>query len=324
MLDKIDVRIPYSADFQPRFRFSAGEVSYEGISSPLRRSMYYAGTCDLRPFGMDAILHMSLKFGKWKNSRKLELLNTGSKSLRQMASLIQRVFVVDPDDLKLMRADFASDLDGITIAAAYGSTRVKFKRSADAIGETDYETVGGQRLEYFRYGKSPNCFRVYDKPAECKARFRALLKKSNPDAEPPTFEELFGFAPDAIRTRFERQTGGRGIPQTLSTFGQLRNAAEFNPFSRLEVIPDSFPFPDPKVVGAALSLKLAGVHSFVERYGFQQARATLNCKGNVKRWVDKYCEYVEQARSESPLTVERILESYQASVTRQIEDKVAA
>jgi hypothetical protein len=324
MLDKVDVRIPYSADFRPGFHFFSADVRYEGKSSPKRRSMYYAAGCDLRPFGMDAILHTSLKFGKYKHSHKLELLSTGGKSIRQMHELIRSVFEVDPDSLQLMRADFASDLDGVTLAAAYESTRVKFKRSANSIGELDYETVGRQKLEYFRYGKSPNCFRVYDKPAECKARFPALLKASNPDAEPPTFEELFGFAPDAIRTRFERQTGARGIPNTLSTFGQLRKAAEFNPFSRLEIVPNSFPFPDPQRIGVARSLKLVGINSFIERYGYQQARACLNCDRNAKRQFDEYSEYVEQTRTESPLTVERILESYRASVSRQIDGAIAA
>jgi hypothetical protein len=324
MLDKIDVRIPYSADFRLGFRFFSADVRYEGKSSPKRRSMYYAASCDLRPFGMDAILHTGLKFGKWKNSHKLELLSTGGKSLGQMHELIRSVFDVDPDSLQLMRADFASDLDGITLAAAYGSTRVKFKQSANSIGELDYETVGRRKLEYFRYGKSPNCFRVYDKTSECKARFPAFLKASGPNAEPPTFEKLFGFAPDAIRTRFERQTGGRGIPKTLSTSGQLRKAAEFNPFSRLEIVPDSFPFPDPQKIGVARSLKLVGTHGFIERYGYQQARACLNYDRNAKRQFDEYNEYVEQARIESPLTVERILESYRASVSRQIDDEIAA
>lgn len=324
MLDKIDVRIPYSADFRPGFRFFSADVRYEGKSSQRRRSMYYAAGCDLRPFGMDAILHMSLKFGKYKNSHKLELLSTGSKSIRQMHELIRSVFDVDPDSLQLMRADFASDLDGVTLAAAYGSIRVKFKQSANAIGELDYETVGRRRLEYFRYGKSPNCFRVYDKPAECRARFPALLKTSNPDAEQPTFEDLFGFPPNSIRTRFERQTGGRGIPKTLSMFGQLRRAAEFNPFSRLEIVSNSFPFPDPQKIGVARSLRLVGINRFIERYGLQQARACLNCDRNAKRLMDDYSEYVEQASAKSPLTVERILESYRASVSRQIDSAIAA
>ncbi len=322
MLDKIEVRVPYSAGFQRGFRFFAGEVRYDKASTPIRRSMHYTGSCDLRPFGIDAILHMNLKRGKKRRSHKLELLHTGGKSLRQMHELIQRVFCVDPDVLELMRVDFASDQDGVTIAHAYGSVRVKFKRSANAIGELDYETVGGRRLEYFRYGKSPNCFRVYDKPAECKARFPSLLKLSNPDAEPPTFDDLFGFPPDTVKTRFERQAGGKGIPQVLSRFGQLRNAADFNPFLKLEIIPNSFPFPDPKVFGVARSLKLAGIHSFIERLGFQQARATLNCDRNVKRLIDDYSRYLEETRSTSQLSVDAILESYRKSVMQQIDGSV--
>src|SRR5215472_9420200 len=95
---------------------------------------------------------------------------------------------VNPDELQLMRIDFASDLNGVTLSHAYSAIRVKFKRSATARGELDLETVGGKRLEYFRYGTAPNCVRVYDKPAECMARYPGLLKRSNPDAEPPTFE----------------------------------------------------------------------------------------------------------------------------------------
>lgn len=322
MLDKVEVRVPHSVGFRPGFRFLSGEVRYGGISSPIRRSMHYAGTCDLRPFRIDAILHANFRWGKGRKNHKLEILSTGSKSLRQMGDIIHRAFDVEPDCLELMRLDFASDLDGVTLAAAYGAVRVKLKRSADAIGELDYETVGKRRLEYFRYGKSPNCFRVYDKPAECMARFQTLLKAANPEAELPTFEDLFGFASNAIRTRFERQAGGGRIPEALSTFGRLRNAAEFNPFSALEIIPDSFPFPDPKIVGVARSLKLAGVQAFIERYGYQQARACLNPERNAKRLMDDYREYMEQFPAESCLTVDRIVQSYLRSVARQIDGTV--
>jgi len=200
----------------------------------------------------------------------LELLHSGGKSLRQMSKIIGTVFDVEPAEMHLMRIDFAADMDGIPVAHLYGSVRVKFKRSTDAIGEFDYEVVGGRKLEYFRYGKSTSCLRVYDKPAECMARFQALLKRSNPDAEPPSFADLFGSPPNTVRARVERQAGGGRIPETLSTFGQLRNAASFNPFQNVEITPNTFPFPDPQRVGVSNSLKLAGIHCFVEKYGINR------------------------------------------------------
>jgi hypothetical protein len=179
MLDKVENRVPYGVNFRPGFSFFSGHVRFEGLSTPINRSIHYTGTVDLRPFGIDAIVHMHLRRGKTRGSHKLELLATGGKSLRQMRALARRIFDVDPDELPLMRVDFASDLDGVTLSQAFGSIRVKYKRSTDSIGELDFETVGKQRLEYFRYGKSPNCVRVYDKPAECMARFLGLVKRCN-------------------------------------------------------------------------------------------------------------------------------------------------
>ena len=321
MLDKVEVRIPFSAGFRSEFRFVLQELQYAGLSSIVKRSQHYAGTCDLRPFKLDAILHISFK-RKGLRNHKLEILHSGRKSLRQMEQIISSVFDLDPSEMRLMRIDFAADMDGIPVSHMYGSVRLKFKRSLDAIGEFDYEIVGGRRLEYFRYGKSPNCLRVYDKPAECMARFQALLKHSNPDAELPSFADLFGFPPNTIRARVERQAGGGRIPETLSTFGQLRDAANFNPFLNVEITPNSFPFPDPHHVGVSLSLKLAGIHSFIEKYGYQQARATLNCDRNAKRLMDDYKEYLNGSLASSNLTVASIVNSYQGSVARQIDGSI--
>jgi hypothetical protein len=239
-----------------------------------------------------------------------------------MGDVIAKVFDVDPAEMRLTRADFAADLDGIAVPFLYDSLRVKYKRSLDAIGELDYETVGGRRLEYFRYGRSPNCLRIYDKPAECMARFKALLKHSNPDAEPPTFEDFFGFPPDAVRARVERQAGGGRIPQDLSTFGQLCNAGDFNPFENVEIIPNTFPYPDPKQFGAARTAKIIGIHTLIHKHGYQQARAMLNCDGNGKRLLDEYSGYVHSVRDSVELQVQDIVDSYRRSVTRQIDGTI--
>jgi len=61
MLDKIEVRIPFGAGFKKEFRFLPGELRYAGVSSIVRKSQHYAGTCDLRPFSLDAILHLNFK-----------------------------------------------------------------------------------------------------------------------------------------------------------------------------------------------------------------------------------------------------------------------
>jgi hypothetical protein len=62
-------------------------------------------------------------------------------------------------------------------------------------------------------------------------------------------------------------------------------------------VPNDFPFPDPKECGVALSLKLAGIHSFIKQYGYQQARAALNLDRNAKRLFDDYKQYLESSRA---------------------------
>lgn len=321
MLDKIEVRVPYYAGFRPEFRFLKSELKYAGFGSPVRKSQHYAGVCDLTSFGLDAIVHVNLKRNDHRN-HKLELLRTGRKSLAQMAGIIDKVFAIDPHDLDTMRLDFAADLDDIPVSHLHGSLRVKFKRITDGIGKTEYEIVGGKQLQYVRFGKAPNCLRFYDKQAECMARFPKLLKRSNPDAEPPSFEDLFGFPPTAVRTRVERQAGSTGIPDELSKFGQLYDAAEYNPFAQLELVPNSFPFPDPKQCGVANSLKLAGLRCFIQKFGFQQARAALNIDRNAKRLFDDYQDYLKASEVTTKLTVEDIVKAYRSSTTRQIDGSI--
>jgi hypothetical protein len=321
VLDKVENQIPYATSFQPDFRFVEKELRYAGFCSVVRPSRNYQGVIDLRPFDIDALLHLHYKRGGPRN-HKLELLRSGEKSLEQMRGIIVKVFDVDPDKLKTMRLDFAADMRGVPVTYLQDSLRVKYKRTASVRGQLDYETVGGRKLEYFRYGKSPNCLRVYDKPAECKARMRELLKSANRDAEPPTYEELFGFPENTIMARVERQAGGGKIPEQLATFGQLRNAAEFDPFTNLEILPRDFPYPNPQLHGVARSVKLMGIHNLIERHGYQQARAMLNCEGNVKRMMDDYQDYLLESKSLTELSVGSIIDSYQRSTRKQIDGTV--
>jgi hypothetical protein len=320
MLDKLEVRIPFSATFRTGFRFIQNELRYAGISSSVKRSQHYQGVIDLIPFGLDAILHAYYRRGA--RNHKLEILRSGPKSLEQVAAIINSIFDIDIDNLEMMRIDFAADMFGVPVTHVFDSLRVKFKRSTSIRGEMDYELVGGRQLEYLRYGVSPNCVRSYDKPAECKARLPEILKRVSRDAELPTYEDVFGFPESTVMTRIERQAGGGRLPPELATFGQLRNAAEFNPYHNIEILPDIFPFPDPSRHGVATSLKLVGIRQFIERYGYQQARSMLNCDKNVGRILAEYREYLQIAEVLDGLTVETIVESYQKSAQRQISGRV--
>lgn len=285
------------------------------------KSKHYQGSCDLRPFKLDAIAHINYRRSGPRN-HKLEILHSGEKSIADIAAIIEAVFDADPMSLRNMRLDFAADLPGVPVLALHGSLRVKFKRPCNEWGDADYEIIGGRRLEYVRQGKSPNCFRFYDKPGECIARFKAMLKRMNPDADPLTFEEVFGFPEHTVMSRVERQAGGGRIPEELATFGQLYKAAEYNPFTNLEIVAGSFTLPDPRIFGDARSLKLAGLFVFIQKFGYNQTRAMFNGDGNAKRWMDDFKDYLREIEPVSRLTVDTLVDSYKASVRKQIDGTV--
>jgi hypothetical protein len=135
---------------------------------------------------------------------------------------------------------------------------------------------------------------------------REILKRVSPDAELPTYEDLFGFPESTVMARVERQAGGGRIPKQLATFGQLKSACEFDPFSNIEILPGVFPCPVPSLYGAARSAKLIGIHLLIEKYGYQQARAMLNCDGNAKRMMDDYEKYLGESKALMGVTVESI------------------
>lgn len=317
MFDKVEVRIPQWADFRPAFQFIVRDFRFPHPCGYVRPSRFYTGVIDLRLFGVDAILHAGYRFGTRKD-HKLELLQTGKKSLRTMAAIISAVFDVSPNELLIMRIDYASDLYGLPVEWLHRSLRVKFKRTQNERGDLDYETVGGKKLEYLRFGKAPNCIRAYDKPAECKARWRAILKAVWP--ETPTFEQTFGFPEDTVLSRIERQAGGGRVPPECSTFAKLYQADGFNPFSNIELVPTTeIPLPDCTHHDPSDAVRILGIDALVRRMGLQNARALLNRDGNGKRLMQPYLDYVNSASERSSLSEKQIYETYRDSARRQIQ-----
>ncbi len=322
MLDKVELRVPGRTSFRPEFRWIEKEIAYAGQASPIRRSVRYQGAVDLRPFGYDAMLHAYFKRAT-RGPHKLELFGSGRKSLDEMRGIPAAIFDCDPNQLENMRLDFTADLHDIPLRYVHDSLRVKFKRTSNVRGEMDYEEVGRKWIEYFRYGKSPNCVRVYDKVAECKARLPEVAIAMRARGEPVTFESAFGFGPDAIVTRVERQAGGGLIPDELTQFGDLEHADEFNPFTNIEIIAKPPLIPDPAQYGDSEILKIVGAGALIRECGLQDTRAILNRNGNANRLLRPYAAYAEKCKSEFNITPETLFETYQESVRKQIAGTVS-
>lgn len=319
MIDKADLRGSRTLSFRPEVQKIIREIDYAKNSLRVRPTPYYCGVVDLRPdLGIDAILHAFCKHGPNKD-HKLEIIDTGKKSFSEMAAVAESVFECDPMRLELMRLDLCADVPGTEVRWFLPRTRIKYKRFGREIGAMKYGKMRHGRIETIMAGKSPNVFRIYDKVAESRMQFKRLVRKASPDAERPDFEKEFGFKESAILTRVERQHGSRGIPANVSTFGELANAPEYNPFESLEIATGAQKLPAIEECSGVMEyFSGLGMNVVLNEMGMQQFRAFLNkhSGGNAARIVERYRQFL--APPESELNALQLFEIYRKSVIKQL------
>jgi hypothetical protein len=320
VIDKIELRLPSTVYFQRDIRALLRNVGYASSESSMRPSRDYAAVGDLRPVGIDALLHYRCKRGSHGN-HKLELLDTGSKPYSALVAQVEAVVDHTVDDLGIMRIDPCVDIPGFPVSWFQSRLRVKYKRTSRQIRPLTTDIIGNVGVETISIGQRPNMVRVYDKVAECKMQFRKMERKASKDADPLDFEREFGFAKDAVLTRIERQFGGCRIPPDLATFGHLPRAADFNPFDSL-VITGEGPSRLPTVDECeSVTDYLAGMqlNQKVTAEGLQPTVRWMNAKsgGNGARLLKRLGKFLPGSNGDS-ITVERIFETYRESVSLQL------
>jgi hypothetical protein len=112
-------------------------------------------------------------------NHKVELLDSGKRSFDFLLSEIERIFDVYPSECGVMRVDCAADVPGIGVLWFHQRARVRWKQFANEIGELTlerenassslYSQMGKREIQTLYFGKRPNCYRIYDKPAEWRA-----------------------------------------------------------------------------------------------------------------------------------------------------------
>jgi hypothetical protein len=239
------------------------EYDYKAIRSKAA-SKYYKERIDLRQCGLQAILHRSCRFN---GTHKLAVLETARMSLGQMAMAIGTIFECDPWDLRLARLDLAVDVHGIPVRWFRNHMCVPRKRQIKVIGfeEDAPEDNGG--TTYF--GSGADLVRLYDKEAE-------LRSKSCRPAETERF----------ALTRIERQFRSGRIPRELTDLGALmNNAAHFDPFSSVILLPGGKPQPTPQDYPLRHYLEGMGLRQLVYDFGLQRVWNTLSARsrGNARR-----------------------------------------
>ncbi len=328
MIDKLEVRVPQSVPYTPKFAQLYCELaredarrSLEGLPTRLRPSRYYASVVDLREFGYDVILHNSARLAK-EGNYKVELVETGRMGFSRMVREVEEIFDVDPESLAVMRVDLAADVFDIPVPWFVEHCRVQYKRWVAGIGHIvdglEYSEMGMKRLETFYLGKRPNVVRIYDKVAEHKHQYKKLLRGVNPGEEVPEFKEIFGITPDTILTRVERQLGGGRIPSQLDTVRKLRAASTFNPFDRLKIINGSEPGPQRSNYRSDVYERGVSVRRLIEEQGLQRTRFALNeqSQGNADRILKRLSAFIPS--NGFRLTEEELFDRYRTSTMRQL------
>lgn len=319
MIDKIELRLPASTLFTREISaFFLLNPETETLAG--RPSRLDARVIDLRPAGLDSILHVSCKRGG-RGQHKLELLDTGKKSYSELTRQVEAVRGGDNEQLGIMRIDFCADIHGVPVSWFQQRVRFLHKQISNQIGPLPYQTISRAGIETISAGKRPNIVRIYDKVAESKMQFVKMRRTASKEADVLNFEQEFGFPEEAVITRVERQCGGGRIPEQVDTFGHISRAASFNPFEVIEI--ESSGRSRLPAVGECDSVTewAAGMYfnQMIQEQGKQTFQRWLNreSNGNGARTVKRYKAFLPQAEG-CPVTVRTIFETYRTSVIRQL------
>ena len=218
--------------------------------------------------------------------------------------------------------DFAADIEDFPVPWFQEHVRFAYKQLGCEHGIGKYHYVGRDEIETIDAGKRPNLIRIYNKITEWMVQLRRMQRRQSKDSEPLTLEEEFGYRPDSILTRVERQIGGGRVPEELATFGSLiRNAADFDPFSALRFIDcNSARVPTPAERPGIEYYTGLGLHAEASRLGMQKFHKQLNkvTKGNAARILARYAEFLPNSTGRR-LSLEAVREQYRRSVKEQLE-----
>jgi hypothetical protein len=231
---------------------------------------------DLRPRGLDALLHVGLKLGgkKFHGGSKLELLEVGKKGMTAIDGTVEAIADCNPAGCRLGRIDLAADVPDVSLSWFREHAFVQYKQFVCAhakIQEFEFCELGKKIYQTLYFGKRPAVIRVYDKVAERIAHFELWKRRQTRAArkegfDPPNFptvgEWLSVELPQTkhhfetkqidllpgtssaeqtilsfpVITRVENQLGG-GVPDPMRTLAEMRrNVRDFNPFTRMKLV----------------------------------------------------------------------------------------
>lgn len=243
-LDKLNVELEASGGFNPEFARPWKNEQY-GKLFKMKYGGMYEKVGDLREYGLDARLSCGNKFHP-KAGPKLEIFKMGEKTVSDVVGIIEAVGGGDAWKSTILRTDLTSDTAGFGVEDFERSMYVKNMQTT----QTEYGEYNPAQMERgYRRGKAQTLYfnrrdgqiRIYNKTEHRKVLLVQLNKQRKRFREPTkTFFEEYGYDPSEVRTRVEKQCGGR-LPEKLwgiRELGQIHLLADVRPFDNFKFARD--------------------------------------------------------------------------------------
>ncbi len=196
MIDKVEIITERGKSFGKKFLPMERELRSNPRFGSFRPTKHYLAVGDLRPYGFDAIMHVEQRrYG----THKLELLETGKKSVDQLAATIEDLIDGDPLAQRVSRIDLAVDVPGIPVSWFRDHVHVRRKQWLVNFGQStvlEDQQMGKRRIETCYWGKRPSCLRIYDKIAERLVAYERWKRRLIRDEKKSWGEEMALLKPE--------------------------------------------------------------------------------------------------------------------------------
>jgi hypothetical protein len=343
VIDKIEAMIEPNTHLRGQLAVIDWDSQRDDFScSTVRPSKYYRAVADLRPLGLEAMLHIDQK--RYHTS-KIELFETGKKGMAEIHDTIERIVDCDPAALRMGRVDLAADVRGVSLPWFREHAYVQYKQFICAhakVVEAENSEMGKKIYGSLYFGKRPSCVRK---------EYRGQLPEGEPDlfvwpqhlrvaewlaAELPLIDSAAWLVPQSsdrfpVLTRVENQFGGR-VPANLHTIGEMRkNVLDFNPFEHMKlvqgnVIPPSLfdkvtrPWGEEKYRFRVLEwMGYMWARENWKTVAAQQMWSMLNRDRHGKLYLENMKEFLPPVEDNSPgISAPELYERYRDSISRQL------
>ncbi len=288
MLDFLTIKKDHTLEYTEGFQHIEGE--HARVWDRLPGSGPYEHFVDLRLHGINAELY---RRNRYDGSDGIQIVGCGFMSAPQITQELKRI-VDDPANARVLRTDLAADVKGIPADWFRKHMRVRYLKQTGQHWDNEARSSLEDGTETVYYGTA-NSLKFYDKVAQLE--FLVKKERANPIQKRLLAEY---HSSDVDVTRIERTFAGRSVPKHLRTLNELLgNAADFDAFENVDLLPGGKPLPALSSVRKRRNRYLTGrgLRDLIEDVGLHDTVRFLNGGGsrNARVTLSRYAEFLPES-----------------------------